>query len=224
MLYSFFFSPLEFSLSFLIFRCISCVLLASQNWCSIKNLLYLHLKDLPFLNGTLPKCLGNLTGLGALWIANTALEGEIPWSEWMPLFGEQGNIINTGLQFYIENNPGLFGRATPEEFPLVCNVQKFEIINQLGLSGNLSSTISRCRMKMLDITDVSLTGDLPLEICEICTLEDLIISGTNLSQTSIDAFNSQCNITQHIDLCISKNKTKDLPEGRKFLKYTWEVS
>ena len=191
----------------------------------MKSLNYLHLKDLPYLNGTLPACLGNISGLGSITIEHTGIQGEIPWSRWMPLFEDRGNVVNSrGLRFSLLGNLGLYGRALPEEFPLDCYIQSFRINQQPRLSGDLPSTIKRCILQRLVITDVSLTGDLPFEICEICSLKILSIARTNLSQKSIDTFNSQCNITQHIDLCISKNKTKDLPEGRKFLKYTWEVS
>ena len=191
----------------------------------MKSLASLHLEDLPYLNGTLPACLGNISHLGSITIEQTGLQGEIPWSRWMPLFKDQGSILNSlGLRFSLEGNLGLYGRALPEEFPLGCLIQNFRISQQPRLSGDLPSTVSKCRMKTLYITDVSLTGELPLEICEICTLEDLIISGTNLSIESIDAFNSSCTITQHIDLCISKGKKADLPQGLNYLKYTWKVS
>ena len=191
----------------------------------MKSLASLHLEDLPYLNGTLPACLGNISRLGSITIEQTGLQGEIPWSRWMPLFKDQGSILNSlGLRFSLKGNLGLYGRALPEEFPLGCLIQNFRISQQPRLSGDLPSTVSKCRMKTLYITDVSLTGELPLEICEICTLEYLIISGTNLSIESIDAFNSSCTITQHIDLCISKGKKADLPQGLNYLKYTWKVS
>ena len=208
----------------------------------MKKLLYLNVADLPYLSGTLPPCLGDLPTLGLLRIVQTGIQGEIPWSRWMPLFVDQGSVVNSrGLVLHIESNPNLFGRATPEEFPLMengtngtranntimqfgCQISKLKIISQPDLSGNLSSTIARCTISQLIITDVSLTGDLPLEICEICSLEHLEITGTNLSQKSIDAFNSQCNISQHIDLCWVMRKEKELPYGNETGEYKWLVS
>merc|ERR1711865_1175368 len=91
----------------------------SQNWCTMKSLNYLHLKDLPYLNGTLPACLGNISGLGSITIEHTGIQGEIPWSRWMPLFEDRGNVVNSrGLRFSLLGNLGLYGRALPEEFPL----------------------------------------------------------------------------------------------------------
>ena len=192
----------------------------------MKSLASLHLEDLPYLNGTLPACLGNISRLGSITIEQTGLQGEIPWSRWMPLFKDQGSILNSlGLRFSLKGNLGLYGRALPEEFPLMdCQIDYLMIESQPDLSGNLSSTIARCSIKRLVITDVSLTGDLPLEICEICSLKRLKITGTNLSKKSIDTFKSKCSKTQHIDLCISKGKGKELPYGNEPKKYNWQVS
>lgn len=196
----------------------------------MKSLNSLVLKDLPYLNGTLPTCLGDISTLGSIKIEQTGIQGEIPWSRWIRLFVDRGNInIATswghGFNFFLSGNLGLYGRALPEEFPLMdCQIDYLMIESQPDLSGNLSSTIARCSIKRLVITDVSLTGDLPLEICEICSLKRLIITGTNLSKKSIDTFKSKCSKTQHIDLCISKGKGKELPYGNEPKKYNWQVS
>ena len=194
----------------------------------MKSLISLVLKDLPYLNGTLPTCLGDISTLGSIAIEQTGIQGEIPWSRWIRLFVDRGNINDSwgrGLGFSLVGNLGLYGRALPEEFPLMdCQIDHLMIESQPDLSGNLSSTIARCSIKRLVITDVSLTGDLPLEICEICSLKRLIITRTNLSKKSIDTFNSKCSKTQHIDLCISKRKGKELPYGNESKKYKWHVS
>ena len=188
-LYSFFFFPLEFSLLFLFFVVFYFILLASENWCTMKSLASLHLEDLPYLNGTLPACLGNISRLGSITIEQTGLQGEIPWSRWMPLFKDQGSILNSlGLRFSLKGNLGLYGRALPEEFPLGCLIQNFRISQQPRLSGDLPSTVSKCRMKTLYITDVSLTGELPLEIrpsaaC-LCLLAVCTCSGGSKSSTA----------------------------------------
>jgi hypothetical protein len=193
-----------------------------KQWCQLTKLIRLKLLALPMLRSTLPPCLGNVTGLIYIELNQLiGLTGEIPWFDqygyngWINLvntrsFGSLGQIQNTDINIHETN---LVGQALPVVFPVQCTLKTITLSNNPHLGGILSPSIRNCPLIKIQIESSggrhgNFTGDLPQSICSICTLEKLRIEGPNgFNNASIKWFHNHCNVTQHVELCKSNNKS-----------------
>ena len=121
------------------------------------------------LSGSLPREIGQLTGLTALNLPYNKLTGQIP-----PDLGRlddltELNLFNNTLSGSIPSQLG--GLSRLEQLMLAANKLTGFIPTELGLLSNLSS---------LNVFNNMLTGPVPAEIGQLITLEELILGKNKL--------------------------------------------
>ena len=208
-------------------------------WCTLHDLTVLRLYSLPNLNGSIPSCLGQLRNVYILSFENLAgVSGEIPWNTFRKTFSQStinGKTLLLGLRLSISRT-NFTGNLLPSRFPKNCRLTYIYIkVNHASLPIRISPTISRCPLVNIKIEGKAFAGDLPPEICGMCTLEefDLGYSDTmqavlkdvsTFSTESVDWLHRNCTNAERKRRCGKKKPKSWVTSFRKLRVQCFNVN
>ena len=197
------------------------------------------LYSLPNLNGSIPSCLGQLRNVYILSFENLAgVSGEIPWNTFRKTFSQStinGKTLLLGLRLSISRT-NFTGNLLPSRFPKNCRLTYIYIkVNHASLPIRISPTISRCPLVNIKIEGKAFAGDLPPEICGMCTLEefDLGYSDTmqavlkdvsTFSTESVDWLHRNCTNAERKRRCGKKKPKSWVTSFRKLRVQCFNVN